>query len=124
MRGEQMAKAALATADRHEIEETDFGRLVWMVAGRLGNSDTMTVGRCYIDPGKANPPHYHPNCDEVLHVLQGTIEHTTDGEVFQMTAGDTISIPSGVHHNARNVGDVQAIFVVSFSSPDRQTVWL
>lgn len=113
---------ALANVSDHEIEQTPWGRLVWMVSGRLGNSTTMTVGRCYIEPGRHNPRHYHPNCDEVLHVLRGTIEHSFDDETVRMTAGDTISIPQGVFHNARNVGPDTAVFVISFSSPDRQVV--
>jgi len=114
--------ATLARTSDQEVEETSWGKLVWMVSGKLGNSTTMTVGRCYIAPGQENPRHYHPNCDEVLHVLQGTIEHSFDDETVTMTAGDTISIPQGVLHNARNVGADQAIFVISFSSADRQAV--
>lgn len=114
--------AVVSRGEDHLVEEQPWGRLVWMVAGRLGNSTTMTVGRCYIDPGQANPRHHHPNCDEVLHVLQGTIEHSADDERVRMGPGDTISIPSGVVHNATNVGEDQAIFVISFSAPDRQTV--
>ncbi len=113
---------ALSNVPDHEIEQTSWGRLVWMVSGRLGNSTTMTVGRCYIDPGEHNPRHYHPNCDEVLHVLRGTIEHSFDDDTVRMSAGDTISIPQGVFHNARNVGPDTAVFVISFSSPDRQVV--
>lgn len=112
----------LVTAERTQVEEQDWGRLVWMVSGRLGNSTTMTVGRCYIDPGMENPRHYHPNCDEVLHVLQGKILHSVDDATFEMGAGDTVSIPSGRMHNARNIGTEQAIFVISFSNADRQTV--
>lgn len=103
-------------------EEHPWGRLIWMVSGALGNSDTMTVGRCHIAPGQANPRHYHPNCDEVLHVLQGTIEHSLDDEVVRMGPGDTISIPIRTMHNARNVGSDEAIFVITFSSADRQVV--
>jgi quercetin dioxygenase-like cupin family protein len=116
------SSASLARADAIEVEETEFGRLEWMIAGRLGNSTTMTIGRCYIDPGKANPRHYHPNCDEVLHVLQGTIEHSAGDDLVTMGPGDTISIPTGVLHNARNIGDDQAIFLIAFSSADRQVV--
>src|SRR5690606_15915071 len=52
-RGGRMSAAEerVARADAIEVEDTDWGRLEWMVAGRLGNSDTMTVGRCSIDPG-------------------------------------------------------------------------
>jgi hypothetical protein len=46
---------ALARADSYEVEETPWGRLVWMVAGRFGNSETMTVGRCDIKRGYGQP---------------------------------------------------------------------
>lgn len=104
------------------VENQSWGRLEWMVSAALGNSGTMTVGRCYIRQGEQNPRHYHPNCDEVLHVLQGTIEHSIDDELLTMGPGDTISIPSGARHNARNIGTGEAIFVIAFSAPDRQTV--
>jgi quercetin dioxygenase-like cupin family protein len=93
-----------------------------MVSGKQGTSETMTVGRCYIRPGAQNPRHDHPNCDEVLHVLQGRILHSVDDEVEEMGPGDTVSIPSGALHNARNIGDEEAVFVIAFSSADRLTV--
>ncbi|ASN22066.1 cupin domain-containing protein [Arthrobacter sp. YN] len=104
------------------IEEHSWGRLQWMVSDKLGNSETMTVGRCYIHPHQQNPPHYHPNCDEVLHVLQGRIKHRVNDTYVDLEAGDTISIPSGAIHNAVNVGTEEAIFVISFSSSQRDTV--
>jgi quercetin dioxygenase-like cupin family protein len=70
----------------------------------------------------ANPRHYHPNCDEVLYVVEGTIEHTLGAETYAMHQGDAISIPAGVVHNARNTGSAEAILLLAFSSPDRQTV--
>ncbi|TDC02058.1 cupin domain-containing protein [Nonomuraea longispora] len=114
--------AYVTRREDREVEHTAWGRLEWMVSGRLGNSATMTVGRCHIAPGQANPRHYHPNCDEVLHVLQGTIEHAAGDQRVAMGPGDTISIPAGVVHNATNVGDDEAVFVISFSSADRRTV--
>lgn len=112
----------LTRAEAVRVEEQEWGRLEWMVSGALGNSERMTVGRCYIRPGEQNPRHYHPNCDEVLHVLQGSILHSIDDDKFEMGPGDTVSIPSGAVHNARNVGADEAIFVIAFSTPDRQTV--
>jgi quercetin dioxygenase-like cupin family protein len=104
------------------VEEHDWGRLVWMVAGKLGNSQSLTVGKCIIKPACANPPHYHPNCDEVLHVLHGVIEHRVGDQYLQMSSGDTIAIPAGQVHNARNAGADDAELMISFSSADRQTV--
>lgn len=38
-----------------------------------------------------------------------------------MEAGDTISIPTGVWHNARALGNEDAEMTISFSSADRET---
>lgn len=99
----------------------DWGHIIWTVSRGLGNSGTMTFGLVTIKAGQANPRHRHPNCDEVLHVLSGQIEHTLGNEKFIMEAGDTISIPTGVVHNASALGDSDAVMTISFSSPDRQT---
>jgi quercetin dioxygenase-like cupin family protein len=113
---------AVTPADSYEVEETPWGRLVWMVAGRLGNSDAVTIGKCYIAPGSANPRHYHPNCDEVLHVLRGDIEHSLNDDTFRVAVGETVSIPMGSMHNARNLGDDEAELLIVFSSADRETI--
>ena len=115
-------QVSVARPEDNATEDQEWGRLVWMVSGALGNSKTMTVGKCFIRPGCANPPHYHPNCDEILHVLRGRIEHRVDDEHVEMAAGDTISIPSGRIHNARNIGTGEAELMISFSSADRQVV--
>ncbi|HEY8591161.1 MAG TPA: cupin domain-containing protein [Naasia sp.] len=117
-----MAFSGLTRESDAAVEPQEWGRLEWMVAGRLGNSERMTVGKCFIDPGQANPLHHHPNCDEVLHVLKGEIEHRVDDEVFRMSPGDTVSIPQGARHNARNLGADQAVLLISFSTSDRETI--
>ena len=39
-----------------------------------------------------------------------------------MEEGDTISIEPNFYHNAKNVGDVDAILQIAFSSANRLTV--
>ena len=39
-----------------------------------------------------------------------------------MGPGDTVSIPTGTVHNARNIGTEPAVLMVAFSTPDRQVV--
>jgi quercetin dioxygenase-like cupin family protein len=115
-------EATISKRAAHIVEETPWGRLVWSASGALKNSAHLTVGRCYIDAAHENPRHYHPNCDEVLQVLEGRIEHACGSQWVLMEEGDTISIPAGVVHNARNIGEGQAVLLIAFSSPDRQTV--
>ncbi len=99
----------------------DWGRINWTVARSLGNSDTLTFGLVTIKAGQANPRHRHPNCDEILHVISGRIEHSLGDERFVMNAGDTISIPTGLWHNAKAIGAEDAQMVICFSSADRET---
>lgn len=106
----------------HLVEPMPWGRLEWSVAARLGNSETMTIGTCFIDPGNQNGRHYHPNCDEVLRVVRGRIIQSWDGVEVEMGAGDVISIPSGVVHHARNVGVEVAELAIAFSSAHRETI--
>lgn len=119
---EATAAICLKRGAETQIDDQDWGRLTWMVSAELGNSETMTVGQCRIFPGQANPRHYHPNCDEVLHVLTGRIRHTLGDEVFEMGVGDTISIPEGALHNATNIGDEDAVLMITFSTAHREVV--
>ena len=108
-------------AEAVEVLNLPWGTLSWHVSRALGNSSVITFGRATIRPGKCNPRHRHPNCDEVLHVLSGSIEHWLGDESVILNPGDTISIPAGVWHRARALGEVEAVMVICFSSADRET---
>ena len=112
----------LRRRSEHVLVDMPWGRLEWYASAEIGNSDTMTVGRCHIDVGQQNGRHYHPNCDEILTVLRGEIIHSWNDEEKRMGAGDVISIPQGVVHNARNVGNVAAELAICFSSAHRGTL--
>jgi quercetin dioxygenase-like cupin family protein len=104
------------------IQVFDWGELHWYASKQIGNSNLMTIGKCILKPGCENPRHYHPNCEEVLQVIRGSIQHTFGDDVFEMEAGDTIVVPSNIVHNARNVSSEDAIMTIAFSSAERQTV--
>ncbi|MGQ0383866.1 MAG: cupin domain-containing protein [Gammaproteobacteria bacterium] len=118
----RVVEAVVTRPADDKIVQFPWGQLTWYASGELGNSDTMTVGRAVIRPGLENPRHFHPNCDEVLHVLQGRILHSMGDRKVEMAAGDTVSIATGVPHNARNIGDQDAVLLISFSSADRKVV--
>ena len=117
-----METAVLTRAADNQVVAFPWGRINWHVSGPLGNSDSMTTGIVMIEPGEANPRHFHPNCDEVLHVLQGRIRHTMNDVTVEMGPGDTVSIPKGVLHNATNIGEGPAVMAISFSSPWREVI--
>lgn len=122
MHGERPAPEAVTFAPDRLVEPQLWGRLEWMVSGAIGNSEVLTVGKCFIDPGQQNPRHVHPNCDEVLHVVSGSIRHLLGDEYVAMSTGDTISIPTGVTHHAVNTGEEAAELLIVFSTAYREVV--
>ncbi len=112
----------LLKAANAEKESFDWGELTWNANAKLGNSKLMTLGKCIINVNAENPRHYHPNCEEILYVTQGKLLHTLDDNSFEMQTGDTIVIPANVWHNARNIGDEDAIMTIVYSSAHRETV--
>ena len=56
-------------------------------------------------------------------VISGHIRHTAaNGATAELHAGDTVTIPPNVWHNATNLGGDEAVLFIAFSSADRQTV--
>jgi quercetin dioxygenase-like cupin family protein len=59
-------------------------------------------------PGKAHPFHYHPGQEEVIYVLEGTIEQWVESESETLTAGDAVVIPADAVHATYNDTDEPA----------------
>ena len=104
------------------VQQTPWGSLQWLVNGKTAPGTAMTVGRVTFKPGQSNPPHGHPNCEEILFVVEGVIEHSLpQGGNVRLEAGDCIVLPQGQVHVARNIGDTDAVVIVAFNAPDRKT---
>lgn len=119
-----MAVGPVVRGDREEAQAFGWGGIKWLMGRALDGDATQTFGVVFIAPGCKNPRHYHPNCEELLYVLSGTCEHSLGEEVFQLGPGDLIRVPQGALHNAVNTGWEPLRAVISFSSGDRQTVFV
>ena len=105
------------------IEETKWGSLQWLVSGSNKASDKMSLGRVTFRPGQSNPSHHHPNCEEILFVLSGRIEHTlSEGGTTILEPGDCIVLSRGGTHRATNIGSEEAVVIVAFDSAHRETI--
>jgi quercetin dioxygenase-like cupin family protein len=101
-------------------EATDFGSVHWVVKRDDPPGAEQTVGLATFDAGKGNVEHIHPNCEEVIYVLEGEVEHTLGDQSARLAAGDLIVVPRNVPHRLTNVGSKAVRACVIFSSPDRQ----
>jgi quercetin dioxygenase-like cupin family protein len=117
-------KVAITDARRLPAEGFGWGALKWLCNGTIAPGAQQTFGLVHILPGQRNPLHYHPNCEELLYVVSGEGEHRCDDEWVHLHPGMLIRIPAGVRHNLVNSGWEPISCILSFSSPDRQTVFL
>jgi mannose-6-phosphate isomerase-like protein (cupin superfamily) len=117
-------KGKVTDAGQLPVDTTAWGTLQWVCNEKLMPGAEQTVGLSTTLPGKRNPLHVHPNCEEVLHVISGQGTHSYDGQTVDLNAGMTIRIPAGVKHNLANTGTETLKTLISFSSGDRKTVFL
>lgn len=97
----------------------DWGSLTWLANGDIGNARKLAMAFVTIRKGERNPRHRHNSVEEILYLLSGELEHTVGDESYRIKAGDTITIPDGVFHNAVNHGDEDARMLVVYSGAER-----
>ena len=110
----------LRRADQHAVIIEDWGTLSWLASKQIGNADGLTLGRVTIKSGKSNPRHRHPIAEEALYLLKGRLKHTLGGKTVIMKAGDVITIPPGVFHNAACISRQDADMIVVYSEGTRR----
>ena len=59
--------------------------------------------RVDFDPGFVAPQHTHPG-EEIIYVLEGTLEYQIDGKPVTVKPGDVLFVPGGTVHSVTNVG--------------------
>ena len=70
--------------------------------------------RVDFDPGGVSIRHRHPG-EEIAYVLEGTLEYELAGApAVTLRAGETLFIPAGVAHVARNVGAGRAAELATY----------
>ncbi len=103
-------------------EATDFGSVHWAVREGHPQGAEQTIGLAVFDAGRSNVEHTHPNCEEVVYVMDGEVEHTLGDQTTTLRAGDLIVVPRDVPHRLINRSGAACRTYIVFSSPDRQFV--
>ncbi|WP_445147217.1 cupin domain-containing protein [Dyella sp. Tek66A03] len=94
----QLVQAQQAAIGRTELTRRDIGDSV----------REIIQTRVDFSPGAAFPRHSHPGV-EVAYVLEGSLKYQLDGNPsVTLKAGDSLFIPAGTIHSARNVGSGNA----------------
>jgi len=118
-----LPKIAVMRKGEAPSEQYPWGDIHWLTSQSANGAAELTLGVTTVEPGGKNPLHRHPNCEEVLYVISGEIEHFVAGAPrVRMKAGECILIPRNLKHQAINIGQTPAELLVAFSSAERETV--
>ncbi len=91
-------------------------RAVFGVEARITVPAEATGGEyvemdCTLDPESGSIIHYHPEQEETYQVLDGTLEVFRDDRWRAVSAGESLTVPSGAVHGFRNASEVPVRFV-------------
>src|SRR5688500_6346854 len=95
-------------------------RIKWLFDGQRSPGAAQTLGHVVIQPGQKNPLHAHPNCEEVLYLISGQLDHSLGDAIYRLDPGVAIRVPAGIKHDARCVSAEPAVMIVCYSVPDRE----
>ena len=88
----------VAQAQQAGTKRTDLQRHDLSAPGR----EVVQV-RVDFDPGYVAPRHTHPG-EEIIYVIEGSLEYEIDGKISKVKAGDVLFVPAGAIHTAKNLG--------------------
>jgi hypothetical protein len=71
-----------------------------------------------IGPGGAAPLHVHTGVDDSFYLIAGELALRCGDQTFMARAGDYVSLPKGVPHTLRVMGEEEAILLQTHDGPD------
>jgi quercetin dioxygenase-like cupin family protein len=117
MRKAMLAMVALfaMTAGPAPAQEESLKRTVLQQGDLTGIPDHQGVlYKAELGPGAAAPKHTHPG-DEFLYIAEGTVIIEPEGQpAMTLKAGDTVRMPMGTAHTARNPDSAARAVVIAF----------
>lgn len=93
-------------------DTTGIGRTAVLRHDLDKRSEAIQV-RVDFAPGSSFPAHSHPG-PELAFVLEGTMQYVMDGKTHILKTGQSLFIPAGAVHSARNAGPAHAAELATY----------
>lgn len=78
--------------------------------GKFIHSENMTLAYWDITAGSPLPEHTHPH-EQVVNVIEGTLELTVEGETHVLRSGSVVVLPPHIPHSGKAVTNCKVIDV-------------
>lgn len=84
------AEVAESRAREHE-----WGTLSWLANEQTTGSTRLSAAKVVIRSAKRNPRHAHDDSDEILYLIEGTLEHSIGGSSLRSPRATRWLFPRG-----------------------------
>lgn len=102
-------------ATETEIERLEGKTHHWYFKDGLGDSESLVFVRARVVPGAGHAFHTHPEMDEIIYVLEGSMTQWLEHEKKVLQPGDSIYIPRGIVHGCINHTAAECEFLAVLS---------
>jgi quercetin dioxygenase-like cupin family protein len=96
----------------------------WMVRPEVCEARDLQVCRAVLPAGEGHNFHTHPELEEVIYVLEGSVEQWVETEKRMLRRGEVAHIPKGVVHATFNPTDADAVILAILSPAAAQGPFL
>jgi len=95
-------------AEQAKREVFDWGQLTWCCTPDAAQAKNLVVVEVIFFPGGSHSFHKHPRQEEVLYVIEGTVEQWVGKERRVLNSGDSAFVPADVVHASFNTSASKA----------------
>lgn len=110
--------------DQTVESETFPGMHARALVGKDHGSVSLTVTNNALDTGAGVPLHIHPNHEEAILIMEGSVEGVLGDEVRTLGPGDTLLAPAGVKHSVINKSTQPARVITIFPTTAPQRTYV
>jgi quercetin dioxygenase-like cupin family protein len=106
-----MMTGKFLTADQVTQLRPSAGIEIGLISGPASGGKNIVVNEVIWNQGRGHPFHKHPNQEEVIYILEGTLEQWIEREKKVLRHGEGALIPPDTVHAAYQTGDTKARFL-------------
>ena len=106
-------RGKFVVASEAERDELDWGTMTWLSRPQTTGAKDLVAIEVNLMPGGGHNFHKHPDQEEVIYVIEGSIEQWLEDRRQELNAGDSVFIPADVVHASFNVSSAAAKLFVT-----------
>lgn len=98
-----------------ERDHLDWGTIGWLSRPETTGAKDIVAMEVSLSPGYGHDFHKHPDQEEVIYVIEGSVEQWLEDKKQTLNAGDSVFIAADIVHASFNVSDQPAKLFVTLS---------